>query len=30
MEKVCGHSLGGRAAQGDDCRVRYEQYAFTD
>ncbi|CAO2191478.1 unnamed protein product [Urochloa humidicola] len=30
MQHVCGHSLGGRAAQGDDCRVRYEQYAFTD
>ncbi|KAF8689318.1 hypothetical protein HU200_042115 [Digitaria exilis] len=30
MEQICGRSLGGRAAQGDDCRVRYEQYAFTD
>ncbi|CAL5002049.1 unnamed protein product [Urochloa decumbens] len=30
MQKVCGHSLGGRSSRGDDCRVRYEQYAFTD
>ncbi|CAO2210983.1 unnamed protein product [Urochloa humidicola] len=30
MEKICGHSLGGRSSQADDCRVRYEQYAFTD
>lgn len=30
MEQICGHKLGARGAQGDDCRVRYEPYVFTD
>ncbi|CAL5006153.1 unnamed protein product [Urochloa decumbens] len=30
VQQVCGHSLGGRAAMGDDCSVRYENYAFRD
>ncbi|CAO2206777.1 unnamed protein product [Urochloa humidicola] len=31
MQEICERSVGGSATQADgDCRVRYEQYAFTD